>query len=144
MPAPSCRPRAVYGVKAPGYNGTDRFRFGCSLNAAGQVLCYCYATGLGYTGGTGNPGDQLAQYGWHVQIVEQTDSTAKLRIWNALVDVDGKLTQTPDSKPVTSGTDIDVNVKATNIGGMMDAFFFVPIARTWRTCPTASTAARTR
>ena len=29
---------------------------------------------------------------------------------------------------VTTGSDIDVNVKATNIGGAMDAFFFVPIA----------------
>ena len=49
--------KSFYGVKAPGYNGTDRFRFGCSLNAAGQVLCYSYATGLGYKGVTGNPGD---------------------------------------------------------------------------------------
>ncbi len=29
---------------------------------------------------------------------------------------------------VTTGSHIDVNVKATNIGGVMDAFFFVPIA----------------
>ena len=120
--------KSAYDIKAPGYNGTDRFRYGCSLNAAGQVLCYSYASGLGTPGGTGNPGDKLAQYGWHVQIVSQTDSTAKLRIWNALVDVDGKLTQTPDSKPVILGSDIDVNVKATNIGGMMDGFFFVPIS----------------
>jgi immune inhibitor A len=117
-----------YAVKAPGYNGTDRFRYGCSLNAAGQVLCYSYASGLGVAGGTGNPGDDLAQYGWHVQILEQTDSTAKLRIWNAPVDIDVKVTQTPDSRPVILGTDIDVNVKATNIGGMTDGFFFVPIS----------------
>ncbi|MDD5371626.1 MAG: immune inhibitor A, partial [Anaerolineaceae bacterium] len=37
-----------YGIKAPGYNGTDRMRFGCSLNTALQVLCYSYASGLGY------------------------------------------------------------------------------------------------
>jgi immune inhibitor A len=72
-----------YGVKAPGYNGTDRFRFGCSLNAAGQVLCYSYASGLGYAGGTGNPGDSNVDYGWRVQILEQSDKTAKLAIWNA-------------------------------------------------------------
>ena len=70
----------------------------------------------------------MAQYGWHVQILKQTDSTAKLRIWNASVDIDGKVMQTPDSKPVTLGTDVDVNVKATNIGGMMNGFFFVPIS----------------
>ena len=45
---------------------------------------------------------------------------------------------------VTLGSDIEVNVKATNIGGTMDAFFFVPISANRRTCRTASTAARTR
>ena len=119
---------AAYGVKASGYDGALRFRYGCSLNAAGQVLCYGYPSGLGYAGGTGNPGDQMAQYGWHVQILKQTDSTAKLRIWNAPVDIDGKVMQTPDSKPVILGTDVDVNVKATNVGGMMNGFFFVPIS----------------
>ena len=120
--------KEYYGVKAPGYNGTDRFRFGCSLNAAGQVLCYSYATGLGYPGGSGNPGDQLAQYGWHVQIVSQTDSTAKLKIWNAAYDFDGAVTQTPGAAVVTMGTDLDVKVQATNIGGAVNAFFFVPIS----------------
>ncbi len=71
-----------YGVKAPGYNGTDRFRFGCSTNAIGQVLCYSYATGLGYAGGSGNPGDYNVDYGWHVQILSQTEQTATLKIWN--------------------------------------------------------------
>ena len=63
-----------YAVKAPGYNGTDRFRFGCSLNAAGQVLCYCYATGLGVEGGTGNPGDDAGPVRLAREILEQTDS----------------------------------------------------------------------
>jgi immune inhibitor A len=119
--------KSFYGIKAPGYNGTDRMRFGCSTNAAGQVLCYSYAAGLGYTGGSGNPGDSLAQYGWHVEILEQTDSTAKLRIWNSEWDLAGEMTQTALSSVVTKGSDIAVNVKAQNIGGMMDGFFFVPI-----------------
>ncbi len=72
-----------YGVKAPGYNGTDRFRFGCSTNAIGQVLCYSYATGLGYAGGTGSPAEVGGDYGWRVQILSQTDMTATLQIWNS-------------------------------------------------------------
>jgi immune inhibitor A len=72
-----------YGVKAPGYNGTDRFRFGCSTNAAGQVLCYSYPSGLGYAGGTGNPAEVGGDYGWRVQILSQTAMTATLQIWNA-------------------------------------------------------------
>ena len=123
-----------YSTKATGGTG---FTTATGIRMFG-VIGSGYTCGTGWAGywyvpwataeNTGNPGDELAQYGWHVQIVSQTDSTAKLRIWNALVDVDGKLTQTPDSKPVILGSDIDVNVKATNIGGMMDGFFFVPIS----------------
>jgi immune inhibitor A len=77
--------KSAYAVKAPGYNGTDRFRFGCSTNAIGQVLCYSYATGLGYPGGTGNPGDDAAQYGWHVALVDQAEdgTWGKVVVWNS-------------------------------------------------------------
>ena len=46
-----------------------------------------YATGLGYDGGTGNPGDVNGQYGWHVQVIaEAADHTwATVKIWNAAV-----------------------------------------------------------
>jgi hypothetical protein len=73
-----------YSVKAPGYTDGNRFRFGCSLNAAGQVLCYSYATGLGYNGGTGNPGDHDIQYGWRVELIQEAaDHTwAKVRVYN--------------------------------------------------------------
>jgi hypothetical protein len=36
-------------------------------------------------GGTGNPRDDNAQYGWHVEILDQTDMTATVRIWNSTV-----------------------------------------------------------
>lgn len=116
-----------YGVKAPGYNGTDRFRFNCSLNAAGQTLCYSYATGLGYKGGTGNPGDIMAQYGWHVEIVDQTSQIATIRVWNAIQDFDGAITHTPSTTPVVRGTTIKVDVKATNIGSPINGLFIAPL-----------------
>ena len=38
------------------------------------------------------------------------------------------VTQTPAAAVVTKGTDIDVNVQATNIGSWTNTFFFVPIS----------------
>ena len=37
------------------------------------------------TGGTGDPRDDNAQYGWHVEILDQTSMTATVRIWNSVV-----------------------------------------------------------
>ncbi len=123
MPATS-----AYAVKAPGYNGTDRFRFGCSLNAIGQVLCYSYASGLGTPGGSGNPGNSLAQYGWHVEILDQTDSTATVRVWNSMYEFEGTVDQTGSTNPVVEGTYVDVDVTATNIGGTVaDGMLIAPI-----------------
>ena len=59
---------------------------GCAPSSTvGSIGCYYYgtSTGLDYAGGSGNPGDYAAQYGWHVEIVSQTATTATLRIWNA-------------------------------------------------------------
>ena len=78
--------------------------------------------------GSGNPGDEAVQHGLHIALTKSTGDTGTIKTWNALMDIDGALTQTPDSGVVTTGSDIDVNVTAKNIGGMMDAFFFVPIA----------------
>ena len=77
--------KEFYGVKAPGYQPAPT----ASATPArlqrgrpGAVLLRLHS-GLGYAGGSGNPGDSNADYGWHVQILEQTDKTAKLAIWNA-------------------------------------------------------------
>jgi immune inhibitor A len=35
--------------------------------------------------GTGNPRDDNAQYGWHVEILDQTDMTATVKVWNSTV-----------------------------------------------------------
>ncbi len=106
---------AFYGVNAPGYNGSSVFRFNCStLNAAGQLLCYGYGGGLGYPGSTGNPGEIAAQYGWHVQILSQTDSTATVKIWNSMTQVDAAISVTPAVAAV--GSTVSVDVRNLNAG----------------------------
>ena len=77
-----------YGIKAPGYvgQGADQqeFRYDCASNSTGRLGCYWYGagTGLGYDGGTGNPGDYGLQYGWHMEVIAQNETTASVRIWN--------------------------------------------------------------
>lgn len=119
--------KAAYAVKAPGYAANAAFRFNCSLNALGQNLCYWYPTGLGYNGGTGNPGDTMVQYGWHVQILDQTDQVATIKVWNSSKDFEGSVTQTASSAPVVKGSTVDVAVKATNIGSPVNGIFVVPL-----------------
>lgn len=36
-------------------------------------------------GGTGNPRDDNVQYGWHVEILDQTNMTATVKVWNSAV-----------------------------------------------------------
>ncbi len=71
-----------YGINAPGYTGGEQFRFAVSPRSDGLLGAYWYPDGLGYDGGTGNPGDYKGDYGWRVEILEQTESTATLKIWN--------------------------------------------------------------
>ena len=75
--------RVSYGINAPGYTGATPFRFHCSRASAGALSCYWYNTGLGYDGGTGNPGDVGGEYGWNVKIVKQKKNAATLRVWNS-------------------------------------------------------------
>ena len=102
---------SFYPLNAPGYDGTsanpvptDReFRFHCSPYLTGPYAGYlgCYwlgpGTGLGYRGGTGNPGNYYAQYGWVVELVgEGEDGTwGKVRIWNQRPAIDIETTHTP-------------------------------------------------
>jgi immune inhibitor A len=80
--------KAFYGIKAPGYTATEQFRYAVvpyiSGPNAGRLGAYGYlANGLGYDGGSGNPREVSGQYGWHVQILSQTDTVATVKIWNA-------------------------------------------------------------
>ena len=116
-----------YGIKAPGYTDGTRMRFECSHNAAGQVLCYSYAAGLGYNGGTGNPGDVNGQYGWHVQLIEEAaDHTwGKVKIWNAMRAVDHALTV--DKTRTAMGWTLQYDYSLQNTGSLLRPFVCIPI-----------------
>ena len=78
--------------------------------------------------GTGNPGDDSAQFGIHVEVVDQSNEQATIRFWNAMTDFDGTVTQTPSTTPAVMGTYVDVNLHATNIGSALgNALFLTPI-----------------
>lgn len=131
--------RAFYGISAPGYEVSESFRYQCQpiwSGAPGRITCRVIGAGssdpenagLGYPGGSGNPGDLFAQYGWHVQLTAQTATAATVRIWNALTDLEGAVTQTPITEPVRRGSTIRVGVNARNIGSPIDGYFFVPLS----------------
>lgn len=73
-----------YSAKTP--DGTGIPASGAVQYVAGAG--WYYANAHPVTGGTGNPGDDLAQYGWHVEILDQTDMTATVRVWNRMKELD--------------------------------------------------------
>ncbi|MBM4466071.1 MAG: M6 family metalloprotease domain-containing protein, partial [Chloroflexi bacterium] len=128
-----------YPLKSPGYKGTgnttdQEFRFNCIPYLSGPYTGYlgCYwlgsRTGLGYDGGTGNPGDYDAQYGWHVKVIEQAadDSWGKVRIWNSLKELDVSFevdtTEAEKGDELTYTCDIE-----KNIGSKVDALVVIPL-----------------
>jgi hypothetical protein len=125
-----------YGIKAPGYDGyhsggsANEFRFDCAINAAGLLGCYWFGTGigLGYYGGTGNPGDVNGQYGWHVQLLQEAaDHTwATVKIWNAMKAAD----QTFAANKTTTSINDTVTYNYTlvqNWGSPLSIFACVPL-----------------
>ncbi len=75
-------------------------------------------------GNTGNPGDDLANYGWRVQILSQTDKTATLKIWNT--HYYGKLTT--DKTAATLGDTVRYTYKLdVNQGAPQSLFVCVPL-----------------
>lgn len=116
-----------YALKAPGYMN-EEFRFNCSRYTGNKLSCYWFGpgVGLGYNGGTGNPGDIGGQFGWHVDILSQTDKTATLRIYNTnahhsfaadkstvlqggLVKFTYTLTEAPVDEALFTCTDLDTS-----------------------------------
>ncbi|MGV8039205.1 MAG: M6 family metalloprotease domain-containing protein [Thermoanaerobaculaceae bacterium] len=75
---------AFVGIKAPGYTANTELRYKCSQASGGKLNCTWLGSGvgLGYDGGTGNPGDVGGAYGWNVEVLSQTDTGATLKIWN--------------------------------------------------------------
>jgi immune inhibitor A len=121
----------AYPLRAPGYVGTsgttaNEFRFNCASRTDGLLGCYWYGggVGLGYNGGTGNPGDYGVAYGWRVQILSQTEQTATLRIWNARYL--GEIS--PDKTVVGRGSTITYKYQLPkNQGAPMNLFACVPL-----------------
>jgi len=70
---------AHYGINAPGYTN-EPFRFRASRSTGGKLSAYWYSQGLGYNGGTGNPGDYGGAYGVRVEILAQTPSNATVLV----------------------------------------------------------------
>ncbi len=122
---------AGYGMRAPMMRYDSPLLYRCRPNlagpAAGLLDCYAYQFGLGYEGGTGNPGDALAQYGWHVEILDQTDEVATVRVWNARKAFTGSVTQTSNTQPAIKGSAVKADVQATNIGSPATALFIAPL-----------------
>lgn len=124
--------KEFYGIRAPGYKANEQFRWACTPYLEGPYAGYlgCYwlgaNAGLGYNGGTGNPGDIGAQYGWHVQILSQTDSTATVKIWNAMRDVNAVVR--PDRPSVrTNGTITYRFWLNQNLGSALSLFACAPL-----------------
>lgn len=114
--------KSDYALKAPGYLGTDPFRFECSINSAGLLGCYWYPGGIGVDGGNGNPADVNAQYGWHVELLDQAaDNTwGEVRIWNSQYAVDSKIEAGQTNADI--GDVVSYTATFKNSGSMMDYF----------------------
>jgi hypothetical protein len=85
--------------------------------------------GLGYDGGTGNPGDDGTQYGWHVELIEEAaDHTwATVRVWNSMLELDDQFSAAPAS--VVQGAEIEYAYQVEqNIGSAVYALVIVPLA----------------
>lgn len=69
-----------YGINAPGYTASQPFRFRSTRSGVGYLSAFWFSTGLGYDGGSGNPGDYAAAHGVTVRILSQTPSNVTVVI----------------------------------------------------------------
>jgi immune inhibitor A len=136
----------VYPLSAMGYDGTganpsssDReFRFRCTpyLDGpfAGYLSCYWFGSGvgLGYEGGTGNPGDYGLQYGWHVELIEEAEdhTWATVRIWNAMYEVMDKFKVDPDVTTIGHQVDYHYHLEMNAGSPLAQALVIVPMTDT--------------
>jgi len=87
---------------------------------------------LGYwfagTGGTGNPGDDRVQYGWHVELIEEAaDHTwGKVRIWNSLEELHSSFEV--DTTTAEKGDELTYTCLVTqNIGSKVNTLAVIPL-----------------
>jgi hypothetical protein len=103
---------------------------GAHLDREGDLTAFWGFTVGGLPLGSGHPGDDHQQFGFHAQVVDQaTDgSYGTVKLWNAMNDFDGMVSQAASTSPAVMGTYVDVMVNATNIGSAVaDGLFMVPV-----------------
>ncbi len=123
----------LYGINAPGYLANEEFRFNCSPYTSGPFLgalgCYWYGPGAGlpYDGGTGNPGDIAGQYGWHVEILSESEdgTMATVKVWNAMKEVDHNFEV--DKSHALRGETVTYDYELTNWGSPINALVCTPV-----------------
>ncbi len=75
--------------------------------------------------GTGNPGDEGAQYGLHIQVLAQSEEQATVRVWQAMHEVAGS--GQVDAASAATGDIITISFAAQNVGSAGDFFAFAPL-----------------
>jgi immune inhibitor A len=103
---------------------------GAHLDRDGDLTDFWGFTVGGLPLGSGNPGDDNVQYGFHAQVMEQAaDGTyGVVRLWNAVGAIQGTVNQSGSTTPVVMGSYVDVMVNSTNMGaGLVDGLYLVPI-----------------
>jgi hypothetical protein len=107
--------RQPVGIRAPGLGAADLLSYDCTAQTDGTLRCRSLSDGLGHAGGSGNPGEAGGAYGWHAEILSESDSQATVRIWNT-----GQYCQivcepaVPERAPV--GLDVPFAVEVTTTG----------------------------
>lgn len=83
--------------------------------------------------GAGNPGDEGAQYGLHIQVLSQSHEQATVRVWNAMHEVAGAATADPPA--VRNTEQVTLTFSAQNVGSAADFFAFAPLPTGTRYVP---------
>ncbi len=97
--------------------GDDVSSFWWRFTVGGQVF------------GPGNPGDSNVQYGIHATVMEQAEdgTYGTVKIWNAMNEFEGGISQTASADPLMYGDTVDVEVAAMNVGSAIDGVVMIPL-----------------
>ena len=94
-----------------------------------------YVEGSGWQGfwgwtppGSGNPGDDDAQYGWHVELIEEAEdhTWGKVRIWNSRKELDASFEANTSEAEIGDELTYTCNIEQ-NIGTAVYALAVIPL-----------------
>ncbi len=121
--------KVPYAMKAPGLLAGQELSFNCTANLnAGALNCDQFGATHYYVpmdGGSGNPGDAGGDYGWNVEIVDQTATQATLHIWNS------HATSLPGISSVTNALSGNATIAANTWVAIMGSNL-APDTRQWQ------------